>query len=112
MNKKDNLYIFLMMITIAVLYIGMTALNATVFWSMNDNLKRGQQFVAMILSGVGGYFIWKPIIRKKFRGSDLRFDGVMILAIIVANIFRATVSEFSLGYISLMMATLYLVAKD
>lgn len=112
MKKKETLYFSLMALTIAIFYFGFTAFNVTFLWSLDDNIKRLQQFIAMILSGVIGYFIFKPIIYKKFLGSRLKFVHTIILAVLVANVFRAAVTPFSLGYISLMLGTLYLIFKE
>lgn len=111
MNKEKIMYFVLIGITTALLYIGMTALNATILWSMNDNVMRAQQFIALILSGIGAYFIFKPIVKKKLF-SKLSFDSTIIIAVLVANIFKAFVTDFSLAYISLMIATLYLILKE
>jgi len=112
MRKKEIFYFILITLTIAILYFGMAALSVTLFWSMNDNILRLQAFVSMILSGVITFLIFKPITYKKFNGRKLLFLEVIILAILVANVFRAAVTPFSMGYISLMIGTLYLLIKD
>ena len=109
--EKELLYFVMLMLLIGVLYFGLSAINATILWTMNDNVKRVQQFIAMLLSGMMAYFIFRPVIKKKLK-SRLVFSSTIILAVIVGNIFRATVTPFSAGYISLIVVATYLLIME
>jgi hypothetical protein len=111
MKKKEIMYFVLIGIATALLYFGMAAFWVTVFYTNNIVAMRIQSFSSMIMTGVIVYFIFKPIIKKKLK-SALMFDSTIIIAILVANVFRAAVTEFSLAYISLMIATLYLLLEE
>ena len=111
-RKKELLYFVLLFLTIAVLYFGMVGFCVTFCFTMDIWVMRLQAFISMILSGVVGYFIFKPIIYKKFNHTQLLFIETIIMAVVVANVFKAFVSDFSLGYTSLIIASIYMLYKD
>lgn len=105
----------LMFLLIAVFYLSLTIINATVFWNPNEVIMRVFQTIAMILSGVITYFIAGPIIGKKYN-YDLYFVHTIIAAVIVASIFKTVVrafdGDFSVAYTLLIIGAIYLLFKE
>ena len=112
-KKKRNILGVVFILSIAIVYFGLSAINATALWTPDRNWMRLQQLIAMLLSGVivwGGVYV---VFKKRY---NVLLHWFVFASVAVASTFKTVVRLFdgdlSIAYILLGVIVFYYLFKE
>jgi hypothetical protein len=112
-KKKRNILGVVFVLSIAIVYFGLTAMNVLLFWTPDENWARVLQLMAMIGSGLIVWSVCYIIFRKRY---NVLIHWFLIASVAVASTFKTVVrlfdGDFSIAYILLGVSVFYYLFKE